>query len=406
VSLKRCPEKFKNDWSCNQMKTRSYFGLVTLVLSVLFFISAASAACDLTGTWDFVTESSTLTLVITQSGSSVHGNYNANSGRLDGTMSGNTFTGRWSEAPTYTGPKNAGGFVITVSGDCATFTGTCGLDQSSTGWSWRGIKKSGPTIPPIEEDTGDTLIDSGARFSSLSGQVEVRHGNDPKGWYFAKMDTVLYVGDHIRTGDDSSAIIGFADISTYLLKSESEIIITKPPGKISATQLVLGNIWVNVKKMMVDGTMEIDMGQAVAGIKGTTLVCEETGSSSVLKVIDGTVSFMSKKTGAVVQVPAGQMVTATANGLGPITSFDITAEAIKYGADPAQFNQNPAAGTTKVTTKVTTAATTTTAKPSGSGTTAGTTSVGGGKAPLSTVTMVGALCVAVVLLGIRSRQKG
>jgi hypothetical protein len=235
------------------------------------------------------------------------------------------------------------------------------------------------------------------------------------------MDTVLYVGDHIRTGEDSSAIMGFADMSTYLLKSESEVIITKPPAKITATRLVLGNIWVNVKKMMVDGTMEIDMGQAVTGIKGTTLVCEETGTSSVLKVIDGTASFMSKKTGAVVLVPAGQMVTATANGLGPITSFDITAEAIKYGADPAQFGQNPAAGTTKVTTRVTTAATTTTAAPSGSGkaapgptgstssgsgTTTGTTNVGGGKAPLSTVTMVGALCVAVVLLGIRNRRKG
>jgi hypothetical protein len=235
------------------------------------------------------------------------------------------------------------------------------------------------------------------------------------------MNTVINVDDHVKTGEDSSAIIGFADMSTFLLKSESEIVITQPPSKDSKIGLVAGNIWVNVKKMMVGGTMEIDMSQAVAGIKGTTLVCEETGSSSVLKIIDGTVSFMSKKTGAVVLVPAGQMVTATANGLGPITPFDITAEAIKYGVDPAQFGQNPAAGTTKVTTKVTTAATTTTAAQSGSGkaaagptgstssgsgTTADTTSVVGGKAPLSTVTMVGALCVVVVLLGIRSRRKG
>ncbi|MCX6701562.1 MAG: FecR family protein, partial [Methanomicrobiales archaeon] len=350
------------------MKTRSYFGLVTLVLSVLFFISAASAACDLTGTWDFITESSTLTLVITQSGSSVHGNYNANSGKLDGTMSGNTFTGRWSEAPTYTGPKNAGGFVITVSGDCATFTGTCGLDQSSTGWNWRGIKKSGPlptTVTPTVTPTVTCTpgVESGARFSSLSGQVEIRCDSDPKSWEYAKMNTVINVDDHVKTGEDSSAIIGFADMSTFLLKSESEIVVTQPPSKDSKIGLVAGNIWVNVKKMMVGGTMEVDMSQAVAGIKGTTLVCEETGSSSVLKVIDGTVSFMSKKTGAVVLVPAGQMVTATANGLGPITPFDINAEAIKYGVDPAQFDQNPAAGTTKVTTRVTT----TTAAPSGSG---------------------------------------
>jgi hypothetical protein len=35
----------------------------------------------------------------------------------------------------------------------------------------------------------------------------------------------------------------------------------------------------------------------------------------------------------------------------------------------------------------------------------GTISVGGGKAPLSVVSVLGALCVAVVLLGIRSRRK-
>jgi hypothetical protein len=214
--------------------------------------------------------------------------------------------------------------------------------------------KAGTVTPTVTCTPG---VESGARFSSLSGQVEIRCDSDPKSWEFAKMNTVLQVDDHVKTGEDSSAIIGFADMSTYLLKSESEIIITKPPEKITATRLVLGNIWVNVKKMMKGGTMEIDMGQAVAGIKGTTLVCEETGTTSVLKVIDGTVSFMSKKTGAVVQVPAGQMVTATANGLGPITSFDITAEAIKYGVDPAHLNQDPAAGTT------------TTAAPSGSGTT-------------------------------------
>ena len=170
------------------------------------------------------------------------------------------------------------------------------------------------------------LKDCGARFSSLSGQVEIRHDNDPNGWFFAKMDTILYVGDHIKTSEDSNAIIGFADMSTFHLKPESEIVVTSPPDKDSKLKLVLGNIWVNVKKMMKNGCMEIDMSQAVAGIKGTTFVCEETGSSSILKVIDGTVTFTSKTNGEETLVHAGEMVTATEEGLQEPVEFDIASE--------------------------------------------------------------------------------
>lgn len=68
------------------------------------------------------------------------------------------------------------------------------------------------------------------------------------------------------------------------------------------------------------------MSQAVAGIKGTTFVCEETGSSSILKVIDGTVTFTSKTNGEETLVHAGEMVTATAEGLQEPVEFDIASE--------------------------------------------------------------------------------
>ena len=188
-----------------------------------------------------------------------------------------------------------------------------------------------PTAMP--GPTGKPCVDAGTRFSSLSGQVEVRHDwvdAAQKNWDLAKMNTVLCVDDHVKTAEDSTAIIGWADLSTFLLKPESEIVCSSPPSHDSKIGLVLGNIWVNVKKMVKDGTMEVDMSQAVAGIKGTTFVLGETGTASTLKVLEGTVAFTAKASGQTVAVSAGQTVQADKAGLSAVTSFDVTAESADW----------------------------------------------------------------------------
>jgi hypothetical protein len=86
--------------------------------------------------------------------------------------------------------------------------------------------------------------------------------------------------------------------------------------------------------------MELDMSQAVAGIKGTTFVLGETGTTSTLKVIEGTVSFTAKATGQTVDVSTGQTVHADATGLSPVTSFDVNAES----ADWAKLGAGTATG--------------------------------------------------------------
>lgn len=166
-----------------------------------------------------------------------------------------------------------------------------------------------------------SLEDSGARFSSMTGEVETRHENDSE-WNFAKLDTVLYVLDHVKTGEESQAIIGFADLSTFLLKEESEIVVTTPPKKDSKLKLVGGKIWVNVKKMVTEGTMEVEMSQAIAGSRGTRFILTETGSESKLEVTEGTVAYRSKSDGTEVLVSAGESVTASASGLSEKTHFD------------------------------------------------------------------------------------
>lgn len=76
--------------------------------------------------------------------------------------------------------------------------------------------------------------------------------------------------------------------------------------------------------MITEGTMEVEMSQAIAGARGTRFILTETGTESKVEVTEGTVAFTSKTTGNEVLVTAGEAVIATAEGLGEKTTFDPT----------------------------------------------------------------------------------
>jgi TonB family protein len=192
-----------------------------------------------------------------------------------------------------------------------------------------------PQTTPVHEPVPqpERRKKSAARFSGMNGQVEVHRAGWPEDRYIiAKLDMILEVGDRIKTDEDSDCILSFADMSTFRLKADSEVEITTPPDKDSKIALVAGNIWVNMKKLWKDGSMEIDLNQAVAGIKGTTLVCSTSKTSSTLKVLEGSVAFKSKSTGKRVMVGAGEAVTATREGLSAKTKFDVAALSKEWDA--------------------------------------------------------------------------
>ena len=170
------------------------------------------------------------------------------------------------------------------------------------------------------------MADSGVRFSGLTGQVSIRPESDEDAWRGAGLKSIINLYDHVRTAEDSWAILSFLDMTTYRLKPESEVIIDTPQERDSKWKLICGKIRVNFQNMLKGGTMEVQMSQAVAGIKGTTIVCEESGSSSALKVLDGTATFRSKSSGEELLVNAGEMATATSSGLSGSQSFDVQAE--------------------------------------------------------------------------------
>lgn len=195
--------------------------------------------------------------------------------------------------------------------------------------------------------------DTGARFTGLNGQVEVfsecmdGNINDPHAWRFAKREMVLYADDHIKTGEDSEVVLGFADMSTFIMKPESHIVLATPPDKDSKIKLLAGNLWTNFKLMVKDGSMEIEMNQAIAGAKGTTFICSSDGKTSTTQVIEGTVEVTSTSDGKTTLLSPGQQVAATGSGLGSPASFDAVAVQAEWdGVKAKAMAGTPAAAPT------------------------------------------------------------
>jgi len=179
------------------------------------------------------------------------------------------------------------------------------------------------------------LKDSGAAFSDIAGQVEVllptgydADGNptyDAEAWTFAKLDMKLPAGTKIKTDTDSGVILSFADMTTFQMKPESEIILGDPSTPESPLKILAGDLLVQTKKL-IEGKQLFEGSQAVAGIKGTVFALQETGSATTLKVIEGTVEFTPKSSGTPVLVEIGGTVTADSGGLSDVTPFDVAAE--------------------------------------------------------------------------------
>lgn len=179
--------------------------------------------------------------------------------------------------------------------------------------------------PPPRTNSG---VDSGTRFNSLSGTVEIADSlEDAKAgrWYFARLETVLEKDMVIRTGEESGCILSFLGGTIYVMGPETEIILNAPKSH-SPWSIAAGKLWQNVKNMATHGFMELEMSQAAMSIKGTTLVAEETGSTSTLKVIQGSVEFRPKRGGAAKLVTGGNMISATARGADAVRRFDVAAE--------------------------------------------------------------------------------
>lgn len=93
--------------------------------------------CSWTGNWNTYFGNMTLT----QSGNKVVGTYEADSGRINGTVSGGRLVGNWSEAPSYSPPGQAGSIEFNLSANCTSFSGRWRYGSEGN-WSsnWSGTR--------------------------------------------------------------------------------------------------------------------------------------------------------------------------------------------------------------------------------------------------------------------------
>ncbi|MBN2794560.1 MAG: FecR domain-containing protein [Clostridia bacterium] len=159
-------------------------------------------------------------------------------------------------------------------------------------------------------------VDSDIRFSALAGEVQVVSAEDldDEAWEMGMLDMILYVDDHIKTGSgDSFAILSLSDMTTFTMKPQTEIVLSLPPEE-SKLAIVSGKVWVNVQRAMKGQSLEVDMSQAVAGIKGTTFTVEESNGLSIISLYEGELEITEKATGNKTTLLGGESI-ALQNGV-------------------------------------------------------------------------------------------
>ena len=139
--------------------------LVGVAILAFPLVSPAQTANRWSGTW----ETSYGTMTLTQSGNSVDGNYTHDEGHISGTVSGSVLTGRWDEAPTRTGPSDAGPIQFTLAPDGQSFTGTWRYDgdDPSVVRTWDGTAAGLP--PPVLGEAVNARPLSGEVLVSVPG---------------------------------------------------------------------------------------------------------------------------------------------------------------------------------------------------------------------------------------------
>ena len=271
---------------------------------------------------------------------------------VPGCSGGGTIEGTFSGGPN--GIMTISGYEYTLH-DGKYFEGVSGKDTfkfnvenpeifSKYRWS---MDESVP-IPEIKEGKWEVETVGKARFNDLYGQVEVNIPNpdgtyDDEAWDFAKIDMELPPGTRIKTSEKSGLLLTMPNTQTDIIVGpETEIVIVEidPEKNLTGIRSPWGKLKANVKKMLEDGSMEIEMSQAVAGIKGTVFSLEGTKDKSTINVMEGSVEFKSKATGQTEMVNAGETLSADTNGLGQKTVFDVNAENAKWDGLPVEIKRS------------------------------------------------------------------
>lgn len=179
----------------------------------------------------------------------------------------------------------------------------------------------------VPKDENGDYIDSGVRVSDISGEVYIRRGDaSAVEWEMLNVDDVIYQGDMIHTKTrNSHCSLSLSDMTTFDMRPRTGLIINTMSEKESALSLLAGKVLVNVKKMIKDGSMNVEMSQCIAGARGTIFTLESNDTTSHVKVLEGTVETKSNN-GENLLLTAGEQVSVTDGALQEKRTFVLNDE--------------------------------------------------------------------------------
>lgn len=178
---------------------------------------------------------------------------------------------------------------------------------------------------------GHEYIDSKIRFNDWYGQVMIRPDcDDDDAYEFVDDDTVIYEDDHIKTEEESVAILGLEDMSTYVIKPNSILIIHTEEPNVPKWKMLVGSMLTNIKKMAEGKSLEVEMSQCICGGEGTIFAVQETGKESRVWLLIGKASVKNKKTGKKTVLKEGQKVTMKGE-TSKVEPFNVEAVAKSFG---------------------------------------------------------------------------
>lgn len=177
-----------------------------------------------------------------------------------------------------------------------------------------------------KDDNGD-YIDNGVRVSDIAGEVYIRRGDaSAVEWEILNLDDVIYEGDMIHTKDrNSRCSLSLTDMTTFEMRPRSALIIITRSEKESALSLLAGKVMVNLKKMIKDGSMNVEMSQGIAGARGTIFSLESDEKTSRVAVLEGRVEVKDKKGGSIMLSP-NEKITVTDGKAGDKETFSLKDE--------------------------------------------------------------------------------
>lgn len=204
----------------------------------------------------------------------------------------------------------------------------------------------------IRDDKGYNLIDSHIRFNDFYGEVKMRpNWDDDDSYEGVDIDSPIYECYRIKTEEDSGAILGLEDMSTYVMKPESILIIRTEEDNTSRFELIVGALWGNVKKMIRGESIKCEMSQCVAGISGTIVAYEEKNGVSSVYLFAGKVDVTSKKTKKKQVLQPGQTSSVGKDGKIVVKKFNIEQGAKKFGIPMSEIRNHYSNTTTTATAK-------------------------------------------------------